>query len=111
MACFAIVTLKDTVSASVEELTEAAKARGYKVTVSNKLAVYTSNGINFFRTNEQSPWSVNVATYATHDHDKFKQQVARSKIFTEARRLGYQVTTDTVQGANKDQLVIKLKIG
>ncbi len=101
MACYSIVTLNTAVKASADEVADAAQSLGLKVKSRSALQVDCGN-ISFARPDSKSAWSVTGQI----DLMRFTREVARSKVLSEARRMGYRVTRNEHQG---DRIVIRMQ--
>ena len=104
MSCYSIVTLNLELKASADEILEAASGMGFKVISASDLCVETDS-VRFIRDSPNSAWAASGAN--SFDSTRFRREVARAKVLSEAKRQGYRITQDVRQG---DRLVIRMKL-
>ncbi len=96
MSCFSVVTTNTKVKATLAEMKMALEAMKHTVMSATDLTITLSNGTRLFRIDDQASWNVTGVL----DQKQFAREIARAKIVLEAKRLGYSINRDEIQGVN-----------
>lgn len=108
MACFTVVTLKEEIRGTKEEIVKALGLMGVeesKIYLSDSQVM--ANGLTFTQVGKGGPWRVSASMGAKFEETKFQNQLSRAKIYLEAERQGYPIVQDDDQA---NQIVIRAMI-
>ncbi len=108
MSCWTIVTKDTNIKATKDEMKMALEAMQHKAVSVTDLNITLDNGMVFSRLSVKDAWVYRMGTkIVTFDAKQLQHHVVRAKILLEAKRVGYPLNSEQMQG---DDRVIRVRI-